>query len=527
MKRTALWFFLLLTALPLKAQNRQRRTIQLEWEPVPGATAYEIRLRKGPKNYTFKTKKPSWKGAIQPGLYEMSIRSYDERGVPGDWSRSIPLKVKLFAARLIAPKGDVFTKKEKRAEVAFQWTPVKGASAYHIFVNHKVYKASQPPLTIELPVAKAYKWTLIPLQGEKLLGEKSTPLHFKLYGAPLEKPQLQAPSTRVVQQITWPPVPYAKTYQKTLYFKENNQWKKVWEESSPQNAYSHDLSRPGGLYKLQVVAQAPLRPASPVATLEFESLGGLTNPEAIRQAQLKESIRRPSSFYAIASYFITAASYQFTTEDPALGSSSFQNVIGKGRIGFGYAPPTHPWGAFAIIDLAGMFYNQEPLVFPSLELHGTWTRKFYKGYLRYSGGIFQKELPLLFQEQGFNLSSPPVARTDAVENSGFHFGALYWQPLTQKLGYQLTARIYFPIDGTAFTRSDARRRQGVSAELPPSFSLGLLGSYRLKKNVMGFMGYTFRHDAASFKQSVSETETYRSDVTLDGHYLSFKLEYSF
>src|SRR5437868_4889588 len=67
-----------------------QRSVELEIEAVDGASSYEIELisMQNKKVLNFKMKTPLWKAKVKPGLYEMRLRSYDSRGVPGEWSEN-------------------------------------------------------------------------------------------------------------------------------------------------------------------------------------------------------------------------------------------------------------------------------------------------------------------------------------------------------------------------------------------------------------------------------------------------------
>ena len=121
----------------------KRRGVNLEWEAVEGATVYELRvvrlLKDGKRNppFFFKVNSASWNGSINPGQYEMTLRTYDDRDVPGDWSDPIPFVVKANPPRTIAPTSGekVATKQTEKYEVGLSWEDPSKSGRYEIEIE--------------------------------------------------------------------------------------------------------------------------------------------------------------------------------------------------------------------------------------------------------------------------------------------------------------------------------------------------------------------------------------------------------
>src|SRR6185437_6186291 len=89
------------------------------------------------KPLTFKLKEPKWAATIRPGTYDMQVRSFDDRGVPGDWSPKSELVVKLPAIIATHPKPGtiIHATEEKNQNITVTWEPIPEAIKYRIYVK--------------------------------------------------------------------------------------------------------------------------------------------------------------------------------------------------------------------------------------------------------------------------------------------------------------------------------------------------------------------------------------------------------
>ncbi len=124
-------FLFLLTPLITFAQERW---VDLEWDAVPGAKSYELELFQDlsgtmtPRG-KFKTDTPVWSRPVPSGKYAIRLRSLDARGVPGEWSDEIPLKIRLKNPQLLRPVPD---DKISTDQIDLEWGEVEGAGAYQV-----------------------------------------------------------------------------------------------------------------------------------------------------------------------------------------------------------------------------------------------------------------------------------------------------------------------------------------------------------------------------------------------------------
>jgi hypothetical protein len=513
------------------ADSNYRRQVEVEFEEIPDATRYEVkvtRLKDGGqtgKPIFFKTRKPVWNAEIAPGLYLLQLRSFDDRDVPGDWSDPFEYWVKIPAPKPVSPVAgiQVKSKGDDEAEVVLKWEEVPGAEKYRIEImseDESVRKelfSGSPSVSVELPVAKLYRWRVFSRLKEDVDGESpENTADFVLLGAPLDKPDIEEPITKVVQEIRWNEVEFARKYVYTYAFETpDGKWRsigKAVETAEPKAAF--DLSQPTGRYRISVQAQADKRQHSKINKVEFDVMGGLREPAAIEAAVLKESLIKPTNFYAIASYLITQMTYSAKLYDLNTGSA-FDALSGTGRIGLGYQKPVSPWGYFGIIDMGGINIANKNFTFASMELHSTYKLNWSgRGQFLAGAGLFYKELPILRGS-----SSTGFEGVGKVPLIGPHAGAQYWLPLNVKLGVQFNARLYYGMLGSPDI--------GGKVEPSLSYQYGVLGSYRLNQQMMGYAGYAYRIDHADFTATSGAQAGQTNQVEMQGHFLNLVLDYSF
>ncbi|MEY4616426.1 MAG: hypothetical protein RJB66_1386 [Pseudomonadota bacterium] len=511
-----------------------RRLTEFEWDPIPKAKSYEIELRPMTKSgekkdpFRFKVQETRWKGELKPGEYKMRLRSLDRRGVPGEWSAAENFYVKLYAPQVVSPSSNeiITTDENETFDLPLEWLPQSEASIFKVHIEDegktftKDFDVQENKSKVPVPVARRFKWSIIGFdklgkEGE-LFGE---PILFTVLGKQLDTPTITKPKNAFVRQLEWGPVNYAENYSYELYSRgPGRKWQSVIKEdnvSKTQIPFPQEWK--GGEYKLSVSAHGKLRTSSKTKSLIFKVFAGDRSRESEVRNGLRASIERTNEWYGIASYLITQIQYSAINYDKG-STPSFLAIGGTGRLGAGYLERERPWGFLGILDLSGFTIGEKNYTYPSLELHGIFRKASNElGELRVSSGIYYKELPeiLGYADTGiFSLSQ--------LSALGAHAGGEYWYSLSEKLGVQFNARVYFPITGKTPT----------GAKLLPSQSLqvGFLGSLRLNKRATGLMGYAYRDDKIEYK--VTNDRALNAGYTVNhssvvGHYLNFLLEWDF
>lgn len=517
-----------------QADERVRRNFEVEWEAIEGASSYEVKLNRkdepDKKPTLFKTKDTRWAATIKPGNYLMSIRSFDDRGAPGDWSTPSELQVKLPSVVQDFPRGGtvIQASDEDWEKIKLQWGAVPGAEKYKVSVksvtgNWQAEKeVSDPYWEVKVPVAAALEWNVAAIDATGDTGDlNEKPIPFEVKGPTLTRPKIEKPLSKYVRDIEWAAPSKATRYAYELSQKnpKTKKWEKIdGDDSLTINKVEWDITRPSGKYRIKVQAFADRREPSKVVTMDFETRGGFRDPAALETAILRDSIVKPTNFYAIASYLYTNIQYSAVSYDEHQ-SSSFGASGGTGRIGLGYQDIESNWGGFGIGDLSGFTVGGRTFTFSSVEGHTTRKLEFGQGGLLLLGtGLYYKEMPAVKGNatDGFN-------GLGKVSQLGPHFGFTYWIPLSQRYGLQTNMRAYYSLLGKAFN--------GGAPHGALSYQIGLLGTYRISQHWMGHLGYAYRHDKAEFAVAPGvnsfATSGQVNSVEIIGHYINLLLEFSF
>lgn len=514
--------------------EKVRRNVEVEWEAVEGATLYEVQVIRqdveGKKPQRFKTKEPHWSATINPGPYTMQIRSFDDRGAPGDWSPPSALLVKLPSVVQESPKADeiVNASEEKTHDIRLRWNSVPGAEKYKVSVHSTTSAWKEEKELTEtsykpnVPVGENFAWNVYAIDAKGENGDlNATDINFQVKGPRLKKPEIQKPLSKYVSEVKWEAPAYAKNFSYELSYRdpETRKWRKLDSKNEfTDNTLKLDISRPSGKYRLKVQAFADRRESSKTAQLDFETRGGFRDPAALEAAIMRDSITKPTNYYAITSYLLTQIQYVGLNYDRNT-AANFDAVGGTGRVGLGYQNPESNWGGFGIVDLSGFTIQGKNFQFSSIEAHATRKLEFGQGGLFLIGmGVFSKELPVVLGSAVDGFSG-----IGKVRNTGPHVGFSYWFPLTQRFGAQVNARSYYTLMGSSPT--------GGKVESTLSYQYGLLGTYRLSSDWMGYAGYAYRKDEARYQtssggQSFAQPGQVNS-ISIQGHYLNLLLEYSF
>lgn len=510
------------------------RDVSLEWETIEGAVTYDVEVRRKssvpdaaavePELHT--TRDAIWKGRLSPGYYTMRVRSKDRRQVPGDWSEPVELTV------MLEPPVSKNLKSEARIDAAdplvhrtpFAWNPVPGADLYELKVEDQDGKAVKTLETettnveIDLPVARALRWTLIAKNREGLSSE--TPLNGKLeiWGPALAKPELQEPVNGFVRELKWKNAPYAGNVHYSVQVRDPKTRK--WRSVDMQKDFIGDQIKfaaawPGGDYRFSMRSQGDFRKPSKIASISFPVIDGDRSEGAEYSAMLRQSIVRTTGWFVIASYLVTGMSYTGINADNG-GGAPLQvelpnNFGGTGRFGAGWLSDRSPWGFLGIADLSGFIVDGKNPTFMSAEFNAVRRSVIgSNGEFRQQGGIFYKELPEIIAR---DLTG--IDRIDKIVAAGPHYGFEYWWALSPKLGFQVNGHLY-----GSFISVKTPTGNPVAPSL--SFQAGVLGSYRLTERASGLMGYAYRQDSQAYQSSGDRTNS----VRITGHYLNLFLEWA-
>lgn len=518
-------FFLFIFSLYARAQTTgESRTVTLSWEPVQNANYYEILfINEDAKEFRYKTPSAEWKGTLSYGKYNLKIRSYDSRDVPGKWGTDEVVYIKYKAVGLNLPrhKSKIKSSQDELQKINFSWSEAGPSAKYKLIISskdnnfNKELELNSTSTEVELPVADIYSWTVQAFYKD-IAGIVSSKSIFAIYGPQLNQPSFKTPENQFSEELEWTQSKYTKKNIIKIEQKVNNSWKTLQVKSLTDNKI--DLSSiEGGDIKLSLISKAPLRKSSNTVSINHYLSPKRRDPAFVKREVLKDSILKPTSYYFIASYLVTQINYK-NLDLENNRQSQFDALGGTGRVGAGWKDKDSSWGVFGILDMSGFNLGDKNFSFPSLEVHTTYMlRPFELDQLTFSTGVYNRELPML------NSQNTTVYDVESVSQLGVHAGTSYWYPITAYYGLKLHTQVYYGLPS-----GEAPNGETMESEL--SYQYGLLASYRFSKNWMAFFGYTYRLDKMKYKaleNNTSATNLTSNTIEYGGHYLNLQLEINF
>ena len=529
-----LWSFFSFSTLQTHAS--ETLSTSLDWPQVQGASGYQIKFtpKNNQKPQTVSSPKSKWKGPLQFGLYDVELRSKDERGVFGPWSEPFPIAVIPPAPKPIRPLKKIGTRKKEESYVHFQWTPVPGVKNYWIQVESlsSSYKYQKEILgtetKIELPVAQSYRWKIASLppgvspdQIQKFQNQKFSETSTTVIGA-LAAPKIISPTHAFIEHLKWEPIAGAQKYLVKIYRKtKKGKWKRIRRAKVKKPQIRIKPKWPAGQYKAKVTAYGLLRKPSKGKALVFE-LAKQRGPKFARIAELKESVSHPARFHAVASYIITQLDYLSLNKEKRT-RTSFSALGGSGRLGLGFTPQNTHWGAMAFAEYSGFTVSGQTFTYFTLESQVTYRKHIGTHLMKLSSGLFLRQLP----ETQTSVTDSSQFDLETLFFAGPQVGFSYGIPFSSKIGLFFQTQLYYSL-----VSLDTPNNKPIAPTL--SYQINLLGSYRLNPQWTGMVGYTFKKDSINYKtRSASDSSDSfaesgdQNSVEISGHYLSLHLEWNF
>lgn len=174
-KRMGLLLVLLVLPRSLKA-----KPIEIHWEALPGAIAYDLEISPPPQKKVPLSNLllPRWKGELGPGTYAYRIRGVDALDRKGQWT---PLQT-----LVVLPQAPLLKKKEPLASrfsgpplFSVHWEALPGVSDYPLRLDR--VSGSGPPQRVLTTILQSTEWTSPPLPpGDyqvQISGRLPSPFH--------------------------------------------------------------------------------------------------------------------------------------------------------------------------------------------------------------------------------------------------------------------------------------------------------------------------------------------------------------
>jgi hypothetical protein len=220
--------FLLLHNLQFAWASDDMRQVDLSWDDIPGAKSYELELfmmreKKEVSVGKYATQMTQWSSKVKPGKYSIRLRALDARGVPGEWSETFPLKVKLGEAQALNPyQGE----KVADPEVIFQWVKIKSATRYQLIVKDQRGSILASEITsdtekrIILSSLGNYRWKVYAMaEDEELRNPKESDFsqakQFERVAGELQSPEVKIAFRKNVV-LQWDSIEHSTQYELLL-----------------------------------------------------------------------------------------------------------------------------------------------------------------------------------------------------------------------------------------------------------------------------------------------------------------------
>ncbi|MBX3021136.1 MAG: hypothetical protein KF799_05610 [Bdellovibrionales bacterium] len=274
------------SALSAHAQPVQK-TIELEWEEVPNASAYVIKLTPidngsagQPLYYT--TPEAKLSEQVPVGLYQLRIRSRSKEDESfSKWSDPIPLEVLVKEMKPISPADNaVIEAKNKLSDnVTLSWTPIEKVKEYTITIwtndaadKPFTFKTQSTSKVLAVKTGRDYHWQ-VNFETSNDISYAQTPpvFHFTMIGPKLIKPSdIKIGKVNDEHVLEWTAHADAKEFKNRLLFRflDEKDFKPMKEAATSTGSWNVGKLPPGA-YRFEVNARAPQRVDSDKSDFEF------------------------------------------------------------------------------------------------------------------------------------------------------------------------------------------------------------------------------------------------------------------
>ncbi len=515
-------FAIILTLTASISTFARTRTLVFEFEPVVGATRYDIEFRQMGSQTVFKEIKTA-ELEIEITLpfhhYEYRQRTLDKRKIAGSWSHWEKFDVTIPELKIVSPMPDTLidTNEDKTQNVKFNWSGAEGIEEFEISVidlntQKEIEKVQTKKTTVdvEVPVASQYEFTVRTVLPEEIPADLKVEhkIQFGLLAKSLENPKIEPVKNLYSQKVSWKPVEWAQNYQVTLlsYSPEAKKWEALYTQKDvTENELQFDPKWRGGKYRIRVAANGNLRKPSSVSTESF-SLASVRTPAAEYSALLFKTIDRVDGYFTQVSWMMTELNLQSFSFDTSTYASA-QPVGGALSASLGYFKSRQPWGMFGTFSTSQMMLNNEIKGFSKIDISGMYRHKFLeRDELRASVGLSQKEIPVIVgnsQSRNFYVHNSEV--------KGPKFAFEYWFALGPKWGLQANynQNLYNLL-------SNSSAPNGNRLYFTESFQAGFMTSYQFSEKIAGLIGLTHQEDNYVYEPKQTGTGMLPSGATNRG-----------
>ncbi len=266
------WFILLILC-PLSVFARE---VDLSWDPMEGALAYQIHIA---KQADFKdkvvrklTRKPRFKYNLKMGNYFYRVRVIDKNKKPGYWSEPQRLIIKPYPPELKAPENATkYAFFEVRPKIEFQWKPTEGEPEYEILITkttgRKIYegKTKENKILVDTLEEGEYLWKVRTIYEGEYISDYVAERNFLIEQKNLEKPKLIAPIQNIElpanrnHKLVWSRFSATHYTDVILERKENKEWREFYKKENLTGLEDTLTNLARGEYRWKVITKEDIK----------------------------------------------------------------------------------------------------------------------------------------------------------------------------------------------------------------------------------------------------------------------------
>jgi len=258
------------------------KTIELEWEEVPHASSYEVKLtpaEQGAKIHVFTVPDNHLSQQVPIGKYKLQVRAKSkETDEFSPWSA--PSDIEVVTKEVIpihpADKDTISADGSAKQSIEFKWSPVENARIYTLKVWSEekkdtpwVFTGSNTSRKLEVPPGRMYYWQVYFESADNVAYQQEPKIFtFTLQGTKLITPEVNAYA--VGKNLSWKPGEEAKTFKVKLSYQhlDETAWTPVKDATLEKAEWDLGKLKPGR-YQLEVMSMAPRRLNSDTAKKVF------------------------------------------------------------------------------------------------------------------------------------------------------------------------------------------------------------------------------------------------------------------
>lgn len=269
-------------AVPPPIKQDPWKTIELEWEQVENAGSYEVKLTPvgGGPEHIFAAPENRLLQEVPVGNYRLQVRSKSKDG--GDfspWSEASTIEVAIKEITPLYPvdKAIIDAKGNGKQPVDFKWTPVEKVKEYTLKVWSEdakdkpwIFTGKNTGKTLEVPPGQTYYWQVsFESSNDTSYYQEPKTFSFALQGTRLLKPEINK-LVHNAKNLTWKASPGAAIYRAKLFYRhlDETEWTALGDAKDSATEWALHQTK-AGIYKIEVIAEAPRRMSSETASYEF------------------------------------------------------------------------------------------------------------------------------------------------------------------------------------------------------------------------------------------------------------------